>query len=247
MNLTTLSDEIGRLLSDVTHDRWSQATLTTRINLAQTEIQGYTKALKYPNTITPTANAEKISIAANTMDVIRASKTLPGGEIKPFPGIDLEQLNYLYPDWKQWQPGEPLYWYYDAGDQTIHPVPRCDDNFVNGGGYFELTEIRTPTDLSAGTDIPFDSNNQMIPYHTAIVHYVVARCFMDDGTPEALGKSKFHKSGSMMNPGEYEKQLGRIMAEFDTATGVPAQILWKPQGGRIGGYGAPTKASPLAW
>jgi len=70
---------------------------------------------------------------------------------------------------------------------------------------------------------------------------------MDDGTPEALAKARFHKSGSMLHPGEYEKQLGRIMAEFDSPDIIQSQVLWKPEGGRAGGWGFPSKSNPLPW
>lgn len=241
MNLTTLSDEIGRLLSDVTHDRWSQSTLTTRINLAQTEIQGATKAVKTIESSISTTSP--VTLNANTMDIMRVILVNSDGSTKELTGITLEELIYLYPDFGSWGMGEPLFYLYDATTQSLNFEPSPSSSWPT----VTVSEIRKPSDLSASTDIPFDSNNQMIPYHLSIVHWVVAQCFMDDGTPESLAKAKFHKSGSMLRPGEYEKQLGRIMAEFDTPTNIPSHILYKPTGGRINGWVGPSKASPLGW
>lgn len=246
MNLGQIWAETGRLLSDPNNDRWSQSVLTSRVNIIQTEMQGITNAVKTPETLTPTADTRTISVDADTMNIIRASKTLSSGEIRPFDGIAREKLDFLYPDWQQWNEGEPLFWFYDATNQQINlvPIPNSTNAITNG---ITVWESRKPADLSASTDVPFDSNNQLIPYHIGICHGVTALCYMDNGTPESLAKARFHRSGSMKDPGEYEKILGRLMAEFDTPEAVPNNILFRPQGGRVGSWWVPSKSNPIPW
>lgn len=246
MNLSQIQAESGRLLNDPVFSRWTTDILLTRINFAQTEIQGFTNAVKTSESLTPVAGTATISLNANTIDIIRVNKTLTDGSIRPLEGINREELDFRYPDWRQWQPGEPLFYFYDATNQQINliPTPNSVNAITNG---ITVWESRKPADLVDPTDIPFDSNNQMVPYHIAICHWVVAQCWMDDGTPESLAKAHFHKSGSMLKPGEYEKQLGRIAAEFDAPENVQTQILWTPQGGRAGGWGFPSKSNPLPW
>lgn len=243
MNLLTLQQEIGRLLNDPNNTRWTGDVLTARINLAQTEIQGYTDAVKTSETVTPVANTATVSLNANTMDIVRASKTQVNGSVIPFDGITREELDIRFPGWQQWTAGEPMYWYYDATNQqvTLAPKPDSSNAITNGLTFWE---VRVPTDLSSSTDVPFLSNNQMIPYHMAIVHWVVAQCWMDDGQPEALSKAKFHKSGSLRSPGQYELQIERIMSLFDVPAAIPSHINWMPEGGRVGTFG-PSKAYPL--
>lgn len=246
MNLSSLQAECGRLLNDPNNQRWTTDVLTIRINLAQTEIEGYTSAVKTSETLTPVVGVSALSINADTMGIVRASRTKATGEVVPFEGMSREELDFQYPNWKQIGNGEPITWFYDATNQTINLVPAVDaPNAITNG--ITVWEARKPADLVNSTDIPFDSNNQMIPYHIAIVHWVVAQCWMDDGTPEALGKSKFHKSGNMLKPGEYENQLGRIMAEFDVPEAVPERILWQPEGGRVGVWNFPNKSNPIPW
>jgi len=246
MILSELQAEIGRLLNDPFNDKWSPAVLLSRINKAQTEIQGYTNAVKTQESLTPVAGQSFLTINANAMNVVRASKTLWDGSVRPFNGITREELDFRYPDWQQWQSGEPLFWWFDSTTQTINfaPIPDATNAITNG---ITLWESRKPADLVNPTDIPFDSNTSMIPYHMSIVHWVVSYCWMDDGTPEALAKSKFHRSGNMLRPGEYENQLGRIMAEFDNEEIIPEQILWQAEGGRTGSWGFPSKSNPLPW
>ena len=244
MNLSSLQAEIGRLLNDPNNTRWPVDTITARINLAQTEVQGYTNAVKTSESLTPVAGTSTVSLNANTMNVMRMTKTLFNTSVKPFNGITREEIDFRYPDWQQWSQGEPLYWIYDATNQQIILAPTPDaTNAISNG--LTCWESRKPADLSSASDIPFDSNNQMIPYHMSIVHWVVAQCWMDDGTPEALGKARFHKSGNMLKPGEYEKQLGRIMAQFDDAVADQEAILWQAEGGRTGSWGFPSKSNPI--
>lgn len=244
MNLSEIQAESARLLNDPNFQRWPAATLTVRANIAQTKIQGATDAVKTSETLTPVVSTRTITLDADTMNLVRASKTKFNGAIVPFNGISREELDFRYPDWQQWQDGEPLFWYYDATNQQINLIPKPDaTNAITNG--ITVWESRVPAPLVNSTDIPFESNNQMIPYHIAICYWIVAQCWLDDGTPEALGKSKYFMSGNMLNPGLYEKEVGRILSEFDVPEIVPDQILWQPEGARTG-LNFPSKSYPLA-
>lgn len=245
MILSDIWAECGRLLGDPSNTRWSTAIITTRANFAQTEIQGYTSAVKTNESVTPVVSTRTVALNAATMDVLNVTKTYADGSVRPFVGVSREQLDFLYPDWVQWPDGEPLYWFYEATNQKLNLVPKPSAQFAIANG-MTVIESRKPADLASASDVPFDGNNQMIPYHMAIVYWVVAQCFMDDGTAEALTKSKFFKSGMLLRPGQYEDELGRIMSEFDVPEAVPTQILWRPQGGRLGSTSFPTKSDPLA-
>lgn len=244
MNLSELQAEIGRLLNDPSNQRWSATLITARVNIAQTEIQGFTNAVKTSEAKTPVAGTTQQDINTNVMDIIRATKTRTNGDVIPFIGKTVQELDFLYPNWRQWDFGEPLFWYYQASNQTINYVPGIDaTNAITDG--ITLWESRKPADISDPASIPFDNNNQMVPYHMSIVHWVVAQCWMDDGVPESLGKAKFHKSGDMMHPGQYELQLARIIATFDVPESAQSHIMFRPQGARIGGTFIPSKSFPF--
>lgn len=247
MNLLEIEDECGRLLSDPNHDRWPLSTLLIRINQAQTEIQSYTNAIKQSVSYNPTASVNYITLSSDLLTVLSATKTLTNGNVLPLPLITIQELNYLYPDFRQWTTGEPLYCYLDGTYQKLYLVPAPDAIFASTVGAIGTYESQVPTALVNSTDIPFDSFVPMVPFHYSIIHWVVAVCWEDDATPEALGKSRFHKSGNLLNPGEYEKELGRILAEFDIAEQASSRILFRPQGGRIGTWAFPSKSSPLNW
>lgn len=242
MNLSQLQAECGRLLNDPSNTRWSIDVLTTRINLAQTEIQGLTNAIKTSENLALSVGISNVNLNASAMDIVFIYKQNINNEIKPLMGKTRQELDFMYPDWRQWQPGEPAFWFYEATNQRVFLVPAPDAYNAN---VITVYESLKPADLVNPTDIPFDSNNQMVPYHMAIVHWVVAQCWMDDGVPESLGKAKFHKSGDPMHPGQYELQLARIKSTFDVPEIIPGHILFQPQGGRIGQWFIPNKTNPF--
>lgn len=246
MNLEGIWAECGRLLNDPNNDRWSQSVLTTRANEAQTIVQALTKAVKVKETLTPTADTQEVTVDTATIDILRVVLTLPDGNKKPIEGISREELDYRYPNWENMDPAEPSVYFFDASNAQLNLVPKPSSTYALASS-LAVWEVRKPADLSASTDIPFDSNVPMTPYHLSICHWVVAQCWMDDATPEALQKSKFHKSGMLERPGEFEKQIILIRSDFDNPTDIPARILWKPQGGRLGRTNRLSKSNPMGF
>lgn len=246
MNLEGIWAECGRLLNDPINDRWSQAVLTSRANEAQTIVQALTKAVKVKETLNTVADTQEVTVNTSSIDILRVVMTLPNGDKKIIEGLSREELDYRYPNWENMGSREPDVYFFDASNAQINLVP-SPDSVHAGVNTLEVWEVRKPEDMDAGADIPFDSNIPMTPYHLSIVHWVVAQCWMDDGTPESLAKSKFHKSGMLERPGEFEKQIMLIRADFDNPTDVPARILWNPQGSRLGRTNRLSKSNPLGF
>lgn len=243
MILSEIWAEAGRLLNDPANTRWTTDVLTFRVNQAAMIVNGYANAVKTTETLTPTANTQQVNLNANTMDIIRVTFVRSDGDRISRQGISRFDLDFDYPNWENLNAGEPQTWFYDASNQQINLVPKPDSsNAITNG--LEVIEIRKPANISVAADIPFDSNNQMVPYHLAIVHWVVAQCYSDDSTPEALAKANFHRSGSLDRPGQYEQHIKRLLDKFDVPEDAPTRIKWRPSGGRLGGWG-PTKANPL--
>lgn len=245
MQVSDLYSEVGRLLGDPNNERWSQAVLLSRINLAQTKVLAYTNSVKTKETLTPVAATETVSVDSDVMDIIRVHIQRTDGswfKLKPY---FLEQLDFDYPNWQQIGDGEPAAYWWDGTNQQINLVPAPDSaNAITDG--LRVWEIQNPAALVNSTDVPFASNAAMIPYHMAIAYWVAAQCKLDDQTPEALAISRAFRSGLMDRPGEFEKEIKIINAKFDSPEDMPARILWKPQGGRLTkGGSVRTKSYPL--
>lgn len=246
MNVSQFYAEIGRKLNDPDNQRWSQAVLLERMNRSQTKILALTKSVKTLETLTPVAATATVQLDTDTIDIIRVDIVRSDGDIFELHGYLRDQLAFLYPDWQQIEDGEPLAYWWDGTNQQINLVPAPDSaNAITNG--LRVWEIQKPSDMSAVSDVPFGSNSAMIPYHDAIVYDVVAECLSDQAeqSPESLAKSKFFRSGLMANPGEFEKAIMRINANFDAPTDIPPRLLWKPTGGRLTQGGRDRKAYPL--
>lgn len=242
MNLSDLQAEAGRLLADANNERWSAAILLTRINLAQADIQGQTNAIKTSESLNLVSGTSAYAVASDAIDILKVVITDNQGNATPLKGYTTIDLDFYWPTWRQFSNGTPFGYYWDGVANTVNLVPAPDWTLTSG---LTVIESQLPTDLVNSTDIPFDSDTQMVPYHMSIVHWVVAQCWLDDGTPEALAKSKFHRTNDMDHPGEYEKWIKKINSQFDVAEDVPTQIKFKPQGGRIGSWGV-SKSNPFA-
>lgn len=244
MQLSQIYSEIGLSLNDPNNDRWSQSVLLPRINEAMTDILVQTNAVKTREDLTPVVSTREVQVDTDTIDIIRVHIMNSAGKWKKLDGILPEQLDFEYPNWQQKDDGEPVLYWWDGTNQKLNLVPKPSSEWAQTNG-LRVWEVQKPTDLSSTTDVPYSSNAAMIPYHRAIVHYVSGVCWMDDGTPEALAKSRFHKSNDFQRPGEYEREIKKIWKKFDAPEDVPARILWAPEGGRASRYGVRTKDNPL--
>lgn len=243
MEVSDFYSEIGRLLNDPNNTRWTQDVLLKRMNRSQSNVLILTSSVKTLELLTPVAATPTVQLDTDVIDIIRVYIQRTNGDWIKLKGKFLDQLDYEEPNWQQIDDGEPRLYWWDGTNQQINLVPAPDSaNAISSG--LKVWEIQKPADMVNTTDVPFGSNAAIIPYHTAIVHDVVATCWQDDGTPEALSKSRFHRSGMMDKPGEFEREIKKLNAKFDAPEDIPARILWRPQGGRIGSTGT-TKDNPF--
>jgi hypothetical protein len=233
------------LLGDKDHIRWPTDVIDDRLELAQTEVQALTNAVKTVETLTPTANTAEVTVDDDTLDILRVTLTQSDGTITTIAGRTREDLDFYVPTWPNMNPDLPKNYYFDASNAQLVLVPAPSSAYALSNS-LKVWEVRIPAAMTSDTSVPFDASALMRAYQMSLVHWVVAVCFMDNGDPESLAKSKFHKTNDMNRPGEYEKVIKLINAKFDSPVDVPARILGPyPQGGRLGGVSRPNKANPI--
>lgn len=244
MQRSEIDSEIGRLLNDPSHDKWSTDTLHSREEFAQQEVQVLTGAVKTTETLTPTADTNEVSLDSGCLDITGATWTETDGNEYPLEFKSLDDLDFYRPNWRNENGRRPDTISYDpsTNQAILVPAPTSDDI---SSGCLKVVEVQVPDAMTGDSSVPFDSNTRMGAYSLSIVHWVVAQCWMDDATPEALTKAKFHKSNDMDRPGEYEKVIKKINARFKNPSAIPERIKWRPQGGLRGGTRWPTHANPL--
>lgn len=239
MDRSALEAEIGRLLDDKNNTRWTTDILDLRIDRACVDIQVYTNAIKTTENLTVTANLNYVSIDSDVIDILQVTLTLSDGTVKPLRGYYRFQLDMLRPNWQNETANEPDAWYFDATLQRIYMVPTPYLAYT-----LNAIEVQQPAPLSASTDVPFGSSLLMVPYHGAIAYWVVSECLKDNNDSESLQKARFFRSNDLQRPGEYEKEIKKIMMKFDLPEAIPGQIIIQKQGGRVGGP-IPSKRYPF--
>lgn len=244
MDRSDLETEIGRLLADTSHRRWSTTKLRDRIEHAQQQVQALTNAVKTKSTYTVTADTKEVTIGTSVIDVIRVTLTESDGDVNILAGRSRNDWDFYVPNWENEDAGKPKEYAFDASNSQLILRPKPSSDYVVTDG-LTVREIVIPTALSGDSSEPFEANAAMQAYSMSIVHWVVAQCFMDDGSPESLAKARFHRTNNMDNPGEFEKWIKLINAKFDSPTSIPARLMWYPQGARRGGKRAPSKSYPL--
>lgn len=244
MERSDLDAEIGRLLSDPSHTRWSTDILHTRLEFAQQDVQINTNAVKTVETLTPTDDTAEVTVDSDTLDILRVTLTESDGTVNVLEGRSREDLDFYRPDWANLDPAKPETWFFDASNAQIVLVPAPSSTYAITNA-LKVWEVRIPAALSSDSSVPFDASALMKAYHMSLVYWVVAQCLMDDGTPEALQKARFYRSNDINSAGEYEKELKKINKKFDSPADIPERIKWYPQGGRISGNSRPNKDYPL--
>lgn len=253
MQRSDLEAEIGRLLGDPNNTRWSTAIIDTRLDAAEVDVLVYTNSVKQSNSYTPVASSSYVTVNTKLIDVLRATYTLPDGTVKSqnrgFDPISTWDLDFNRPNWRNESPGEPILWSFDASNNRVILVPPPDSAHLLASG-LTLLEVASPTTpLSQGTStsVPWDSNSLMVPYNRALVYWVVSECLKDNNDTDSLNKAKYFRSNDLQQPGEYEREVKKILMKFDVPEAIPASVKYQPTGGRISGSGMNQKSNPLGW
>lgn len=252
MQRSDLEAEVARLIGDPNYTRWSTTLIDSRLDAAQLDVQKWTNAVKTTTLYTPTANVAAVTVGDSVIDILRATFTRPDGTVKTesngFRPINRYQLDFDRPNWPNESTGEPVLWTFDASNKQIILIPAPDSTNAMANALTVL-EVRQPTALSVGisTSVPFDSNALMVPYHRALVYWAVSECLKDNADSDSLNKAKYFRSNDIERPGEYEKEIKQILMKFDVPEAIPARVMWKPTGGRLGSPGQLSKSNPLGF
>lgn len=246
MQRSEILAEIRRLLGDTNSSsyRWSDDEINTRMEFAQQDVITQTGCVKTTESLTPTADTNEVSLDSGVLDITGATWTDTDGSEFPLTFKSQEDLDFYRPNWRNETGSRPDVISYDPSNNQAILVPAPTSADISSG-CLKVIEVQSPTPLTSDSSVPFDSNARMGPFSLSIVHWVVAQCFMDDGTPEALAKARFHKTNDMDKPGEYEKVINKINSRFKAVSAIPERIKWRPQGGLRGGSRWPNHANPF--
>ena len=174
--------------------RWSDDILNKRINIVQEEIASLTKCIVNRSTnVALIANQREYILPDDALNIIRVAFWITGStashkslEWRSIGGLDNEM-----PFWETLAGGIPLK-YYQRG-KYIGLVPPPSSSYAATGN-LKIDYVARPQPLSNDSDIPFNSDPYLYPYHKLIVLGVAIMCFTDDGNANmtAIIENKYY-------------------------------------------------------
>jgi len=186
MNLTTLTSLCSSMANDKDQTKFS-GLYTQAINLAQQQFSFDSKCCFADNTITVVSGQSQYSLPTDFW--LEKKVTHKGLRLAP---ISRETLEFYIRtvDWTTVK-GTPTEYDIDPEEaaKKLTLIPQPGDGDI--GANCILTYYFVPGDMSAGTDLPFNSYALLAPYHIAIAEWAAWLLLgYDTATPENIAKKK---------------------------------------------------------
>lgn len=183
MNLSDLQTLVGDLCNDPDHDKYSTDDITGVLNNSLDEWNMEAGVLKDTVTLTVVANQSAYALSGLTGTPVRFDRVT-------HKGIELERRDkswfdlYGSDDWTD-DTGTPKFYYINVSDpdsQNIYLYPLPAD--ADAGAYLVVEYVKRPDTLSGATDIPFNSNTLLYPYHHGLAYRASAFLLLRDPSQE---------------------------------------------------------------
>lgn len=231
MDLSTLQSFIGSLTNDPGHDRYSLSDINAELDNTQDFWNVSAKIIKDTVTITTVGGTRQYDLSGLTGTPIAFTRVT-------HKGIDLLKKDkswfdlYSSYDWSV-DTGTPKYYYIEVSDPDsqyidVYPIPAGAD----AGANLVLEYVKRHTPMSASTDMPFNSNSMLVPYHHGVGYDVAFRLLMRDPSTE-----NSHKMYGADGKGGYKKMSEDVLSQVvDTFKAMEREEPMRLRGGKRWGY-----------
>lgn len=188
MDLSELRTTIGDLCNDAAHDRYTTDQIDEVVNNVLDEWNLEAAIVKDSVTVTSVANQASYALSGLTGTPVRFDRVL-------HKGVELKRRDkswfdmYSSDDWSD-DTGTPTEYYLDVSDPDnqnlfVYPIPQDAD----AGDNLIVEYVKRQDTLSATTDIPFNSNTLLYPYHHGIAYKAAGTLLLRDPSQEDMIKS----------------------------------------------------------
>lgn len=193
MDVSAFYTLIGDLTNDPAHDRYTTSQILTVMNNVLDEWNLEAAVLKDTVTLTTVAGTRSYLLSTLTGTPVRFDRVT-------HLGIELERRDkswfdlYASDDWSD-DTGTPKMYYINVSDpdlQNIYLYPTPQD--ADAGANLVVEYVKRQDTLTATTDIPFNSNTLLYPYHHGIAYRASALLLLRDPTPDARFKASGYQS-----------------------------------------------------
>ena len=179
LNLGELRGQIRDKLGD-TYDKkfsldYTDSELNEKINIAQREISRM-DCIQRRYFIDTTTNTATYVLPATIVKIYAAhyEEKASTGTYKKLDFTNVKKLDEDYANWENTKGGTPLEWYqlflstWNKNEIQIglYPPPSGTEA---GNNKLRVDFSEQPQDLASDTDVPFNDNQRLYPYHSAII------------------------------------------------------------------------------
>jgi hypothetical protein len=192
--------------TDVTKQRWSSGTITSRQEDAQKDIVSKTRCLQQNTFITLAYDQQGYALPDDLYVINRVALTttassttvlMSTGAFKKIDRFSILGLDSDSSFWEQQGVGQPTRYFIIGSSICLVPKPSVG---YQGTNRLKLTYVPKPDDLSTSTSVPFKGYPSLYPYHILIAYYVAWHCYMDTGdfTSATFYQSLYYNSMAQM-------------------------------------------------
>jgi hypothetical protein len=179
---------------DISNRERGDDVLIRRINYIQDEIASETRCCIGRISTGSVSGQREYRYPDNVVSPIRISYYIFWSTPPAYKTLDYYPggLSGLYNDLSSWESvptGLPTE-YYERGDYFgLKPTPALTYSTTYA---IQIDYYKKPVELSSSTDIPFDGNRLLVPYHKLLVMGVVIMCLKEDGDSAAALQTEYY-------------------------------------------------------
>jgi hypothetical protein len=174
-----IDNEVRTYLKDQginqTRQQFTDSTILSFINDGQREANAIAWLLRTYTPITLIAGTTEYVLPSDFMAPTRVILNT-GTQIVKLDATSLSQLDANNNGWESAN-GLPInYWLNDTNNYNtigFYPVPT-----TNSTGTVNVYYVQQPAELTSLTQVPFNNVVILYPYHSALIYYVVYRCYL---------------------------------------------------------------------
>lgn len=178
LSLSDIRNQIRLIIkdNDSSRRRYTDDNINFLINEGQRDVENLTWLLSKNTTITLVSGTTYYSLPTGVVEIARVDKDY---QLLDEVSVDKLDSDNNGSKWQN-QGGVPLKYFQDStriDSLGFYPYP----SGTASTGTVHVYYVRKPTDLSADSDIPFESIDRYLSYNDLLVYYPCIRIFMIEG------------------------------------------------------------------
>jgi hypothetical protein len=160
--------------------RWTDQELLDRANMIQDDMCAKTFLLQKRYYISTSSGTQEYRLPSDCIKILRAGYMINGSTdaYKKLTFVTIAGKDSADSNWQNKADGLPLEYYRRSDYVGLIPAPSAS---YYGTDYLQVDYVVRASSMSATTDIPFNGDYTLYPFHQAIIYGICALCEWEKG------------------------------------------------------------------